>query len=428
MTATAGTGCADRLLTAQEVAAVIDAAVEAWRPDGRRILFIVPDHSRSCPLDVLFRLLYARLAGRAKALDFLIALGTHPPLTETQIYRRMGISAAEHREQFARARFFNHAWEDPAALTTVGRIPAGEIRAITEGRFEMDVAVACNRRVTEYDLLVIVGPVFPHEVVGFSGGNKYLFPGIAGREIIDFFHWLGAVITNPVIIGNKWTPVRRVVDHAAAMVPVERQALCLVVKEHGLAGLYAGTPEDAWSAAADLSREVHIRYFERPFRTVLSCAPEMYDDIWTAGKCMYKLEPVVADGGRVIVYAPHVTEFSSTHGAVIREVGYHTRDFFVKQWERYRRYPWGVLAHSTHVKGIGAYEHGVETPRVEVVLATGIPEPVCRAANLGYLDPRSIDPAAYRDRESEGILYVPRAGETLYRWKHAPLSLGGPGA
>jgi nickel-dependent lactate racemase len=261
--------------------------------------------------------------------------------------------------------------------------------------------------------------------VGFSGGNKYLFPGIAGPEIINFFHWLGAVITNPVIIGNAHTPVRRVVDRAAAMLAVERRALCMVVKDHDLAGLYAGTAEDAWAAAAELSRQVHIRYFERPFQTVLSCAPAMYDDLWTGGKCMYKVEPVVADGGRVIIYAPHITEISAVHGRVLEEIGYHTRDFFVAQWERYRHHPWGVLAHSTHVKGVGTYAGGVERPRVEVVLATGIPEAVCRKVDLGYLDPRAIRPEDYAGREAEGVLRVPRAGEILYRWKHAPPSLGG---
>ena len=286
---------------------------------------------------------------------------------------------------------------------------------MSNGLFEMDVAVKCNRIVEDHDMVIVVGPVFPHEVVGFSGGNKYIIPGIAGQEIIDFLHWLGAVITNPEIIGSKYTPVRAVVDKAASFLPVERKALCMVVKGRDLAGLYAGTPEEAWSAAADLSALIHIEERPRSYHTVLSCAPEMYDDLWTGGKCMYKIEPVVSDGGRVIIYAPHITEISVTHGAIIRQVGYHTRDFFRMQWDKYKAYPWGVLAHSTHVKGIGAYENGVERPRVEVILATGIPEDVCRAVNLGYMDPKSINKADFEGREDEGILYVPKAGETLYR-------------
>ena len=408
-----------------DVAAICDRAAAEWAIDGRRLLLVVPDLSRSCPLGLMFRMLYERMAARAARFDVMIALGTHPPLTEAQIYRRMEITAEEHRTRYPRARFLNHAWDDPAQLFRTGRLDRDRIHALTDGRFAMDVDVTCNRAVREADLAIVVGPVFPHEVVGFSGGNKYFFPGISGPEILNFFHWLGAVITNPRIIGNKWTPVRKVVDEAAASLPVERRALCMVVHGDGLAGLYAGTPEAAWSEAADLSREVHVQWHARNYPTVLSCAPAMYDDIWLGGKCMYKLEPVVADGGRLVIYAPHIREISTAHGAVLRRIGYHVRDYFLAQWDRFKDEPWGALAHSTHVKGIGTFEDGVERPRVEVVLATGIPEAECRAVNLGYMDPASIDPDEYRDREDEGILLVPKAGEILHRWRDAPPELGG---
>jgi nickel-dependent lactate racemase len=148
---------------------------------------------------------------------------------------------------------------------------------------------------------------------------------------------------------------------------------------------------------------------------VLSVMPELYDDMWTAAKGMYKMEPAIADGGEVIIYAPHIDEVSYSHGRVLDEVGYHVRDYFLKQWDRFKEYPWGVLAHSTHLRGIGAYEDGVETPRIKVTLATGISRERCERINLGYLDPATIDLDEWRDREDEGILVVPRAGEMLYR-------------
>jgi len=243
---------------------------------------------------------------------------------------------------------------------------------------------------------------------------------LRGPEILNFFHWLGAVITNPRIIGNKWTPVRRVVDRAAAMVTVPKLAFCAVVHDGGLAGLFAGTPEEAWSQAADLSDKLHVIYKDRPFHTVLSCAPAMYDEIWVGGKCMYKLEPVVADGGELIIYAPHIRDISLTHGKLIERIGYHTRDYFLKQWLRFKDEQWGILAHSTHVRGIGSYENGVEKPRIQVTLATQIPEDVCRSINLGYRDPRSIDVSDYQGRETEGVLCVPKAGEMLYRLREPP--------
>ena len=401
-----------------EIAPWIAQRHPASQVRGQRVLLIIPDGTRTAPIGAVFKALHAEWSGAVAALDVLVALGTHPPMSEDAICGRLEISLEERRTRYASVGLFNHEWDNPAALTTLGTIPADEIRTLSDGLFAMDVPVSIHRRVLDYDRIVIIGPVFPHEVVGFSGGNKYLFPGVSGPEILNFFHWLGAVITTVGVIGQKWTPVRRVVDRAGALVPIPKLCLALVVKPGGgggLAGIFSGTPEEAWDQAADLSAQTHIEWKDRQYHTILSCAPPMYDELWVGAKCMYKLEPVLAPGGELIIYAPHLHEVSVVHGALIRQVGYHCRDYFLKQWERFRHFPWGTLAHSTHVFGQGTYEDGVETRRARVTLATGIPESVCREINLGYRDWRTIDPADYQGRESEGILHVPKAGETLYR-------------
>jgi lactate racemase len=293
------------------------------------------------------------------------------------------------------------------------------VAVLSEGLMNVDVPVRLNRLVLEYDHILICGPVFPHEVVGFSGGNKYFFPGIAGQDIIDITHWLGALLTSYKIIGTQDTPMRAMINKAAALIPTPRHALCSVITHEGIEGLFFGAPEDAWRKAAELSAQVHVKYVDKPYRQVLSVLPEMYDEIWVGAKGMYKLEPVVADSGEIIIYAPHIKEISVTHGVLIKQVGYHVRDYFVKQWDTFKHIPWGVIAHSTHLRGVGEYDAatGIETPRIQVTLATGIPEDVCRAINLGYRDPASIDPASWAGREAEGVLLVPRAGEYLYRLK-----------
>ncbi|MEI6914835.1 MAG: lactate racemase domain-containing protein [Armatimonadota bacterium] len=412
-----GTGFTDKTLSNDDIAQIVAQSLDSARLDGKRVLMIVPDHTRTAPVDIMFKTIYGLLAPKVAVLDVIIALGTHHALPMEMIYQRVGISAEEHARDFSKARFFNHHWDNPDHLTVIGKLTNEQTAKLTDGKLVMEVDIPINKMALEYDHLMIVGPVFPHEVVGFSGGNKYLFPGIAGKQILDFFHWLGALITNPSIIGNKYTPVRAVIDEAATYVPKPKSCFAMVVKGENLAGLYYGTPEDAWSTAADLSDKLHIAYKDHSFHTVLSRAPDMYDDIWVGGKCMYKLEPVVADGGRLIIYAPHITEISHTHGDVLGQIGYHTRDYFVKQWDRFKKYPWGVVAHSTHVKGIGTYEDGIESPRVEVILATSIPEERCRQVNLGYLDYRQINISDYENREEEGVLYVPKAGEMLYRLK-----------
>jgi lactate racemase len=415
-----GKGLDDGLLPDGEARDLVANALGNDDYDGKRVLLITPDLSRSCPMGLTFRAIHDAVGDRVATLDVLIALGTHPPLTDEQIEKRFEMTREERAGRFAAVDFYNHAWKDPEQLHTLGVIPAAEIDAVTGGLFSMDVEITINKMILDYDLLLIAGPVFPHEVVGYSGGNKYFFPGIAGPAIIDFFHWLGAVITNPKIIGTKKTPVRAVPDRAAALIPAARRCLAMVVKGADLAGLYYGEPEDAWSDAADLSSRLHVIYKDKPYHTVLSCAPEMYDELWTGGKCMYKLEPVVADGGELIIYAPHIEEIAVAHGKIIEEIGYHTRDYFLAQWDRFQGYPWGVVAHSTHVRGIGSYAEGKENPRVTVTLATGIPEETCRRINLGYRDPAGIDPQDYADREDEGILLVPHAGEQLYKLKDPP--------
>ncbi len=407
-------------LTERRVRASVTAALDQWNLAGKRVLLIVPDATRTAPVGLLFRIIHDLIGQKTKRLDVMIALGTHPPMSDAAINERLEISAEERTGKFGKVQMLNHAWDNPDALVKIGTLTKSEIGELSGGLFEMNVDVTINRAVFDYDQLIIVGPVFPHEVVGFSGGNKYLFPGIGGAELLNFFHWLGAVITNAKIIGNTSTPVRRVVDRAAAMVTVPRVAFCMVVHDGGLAGLYAGTPEKAWFHAADLSDRLHTLYKDHPFHTVLSAAPPMYDEIWVGGKCMYKLEPVVADGGELIIYAPHIREISVTHGKLIERIGYHTRDYFLGQWDRFKDEPWGILAHSTHVRGGGTYENGVEKPRIQVTLATQIPESVCRSINLGYRDPAAINIDEYKDREDEGILYVPKAGEMLYRLKNPP--------
>ena len=103
---------------------------------------------------------------------------------------------------------------------------------------------------------------------------------------------------------------------------------------------------------AEVSAETHVTYLDHPYRRVLSVMPTKYEDIWTAAKGFYKLEPIVGDGGELIIYAPHISQVSVMHPNVL-EIGYHNRDYFVRQWDKFRNQPWGDLAHSTHLRGAG---------------------------------------------------------------------------
>ena len=412
-----GKGSASRYLTNEEVRQVVREGLDTLvrQTTDKRVLIIIPDGTRTMPVPLMFSVFQELLLPRARAMDYLVALGTHQPMSDEQLSKHVGQRVVNG--QVGRIHIFNHRWDCPDQLATLGVIPAKEIADITGGLMAQEVPVRLNKLIFDYDQIIICGPVFPHEVVGFSGGTKYFFPGIAAAEIINLTHWLGAVMTNYKIIGSGYTPVRRVIDRAAAMIDRPSACFALVVTYEGLAGLYCGSPQEAWQSASALSAQKHIVYVDKPYRRVLSIMPKLYDDLWTAGKGMYKMEPAVADGGEVVIYGPHLTEVSYTHGKLIDEIGYHCRDYFLAQWDKFKDYPGGILAHSTHVKGLGQYDAatGIETPRIQVSLATGIPPERCRRINLGYIDPATIDLKDWQGREAAGTLVVPRAGEMLYR-------------
>jgi len=400
-------------------------AIEGALNDGlagkfanQRVLILIPDLTRTLPLNLLFSLL-VNILEDVRQLDFLVALGTHSPLSEDQLGRLVGITPEERETAYKHVGILNHSWDIPDTLVQIGKLTSDDVIRIAGNDWhhtlDRAVPVRINKLALEYDQIVIVGPTFPHEVVGFSGGAKYLFPGISGAEMINSTHWLGALGGVRHTIGIEVTPVRQMIHEAAEFLPTPVTLISMVVEGKGLAGIFVGDHISAWEAAASLSSERHILWYDKPFQRVLSSAPKMYDELWTAAKAMYKLDPVIADGGEVIIFAPHLDEVSFVHGKYIYEAGYHVLPYFLAQWEKFKHIPLGVLAHSTHVRGGGIFENGLELPRINVTLSSKISKEDCDRLSLGYLDPAKVRPAEWQNREEEGILYVPKAGEMLYR-------------
>lgn len=411
-----GNGHPHGALSKTEIRQVIESGTPREIYKNKRVLVLTPDTTRTCPLPLMISILQGVVGRYAQALDFMVALGTHQPLSEERILRLYGISEEERQTRYATTKFYNHRWDLEETFRRIGYLTEKDTEEISVGRLKEKVPVDINKTIYEYDQILILGPVFPHEVVGYSGGAKYLFPGISGGEFLHFFHWLGAVVTCPGTIGIKQTPVREVINRAMRFIDVPVHCISMVVKSsEELYGIYVGDYLQSWEEAANLSEQIHIVFKEKPFHTVLGVCPEMYNELWTGGKVMYKLEQVVATGGKLIIYAPHITEVSRTWGLYMDKIGYHTVDYFLSQPERFADIPRGVLAHSTHVRGIGEMKDGVEKPRIEVILASSLSEEQCRKINLGYMDYRKIDLEKYRNREEEGILFVDHAGEVLHR-------------
>lgn len=405
------------LLSADAIRAALDKGL-AKKFTGKKVLVLIPDHTRTIPLPQLFRMV-VEILGDCSKLDFLVALGTHPPLEEESIYKLVGVSREERLTRYGWIGLHNHAWDKHDALVQIGTLTADRIKEIAGAAWHPslggDVPVRINKSVNDYDQIVILGPTFPHEVVGFSGGAKYLFPGISGAELINVTHWLGALISIRKIIGIKDTPVRAMINAAAEMVKTPVTLVSMVVVNEGLAGLFVGSLKEAWNAAADLASQRLITWVDKPYTRVLAAAPPMYDELWTAGKAMYKTEPAVSDGGEIVIYAPHLDTVSRVHGKWLYEAGYHPTEYFLKQWDKFKHIPLGVLAHSSHVRGGGTFENGVEHARIKVILASKISADDCKKLSLGYLDPKSIRVEDWQGKD--GSLHVPKAGEILFRVK-----------
>ncbi|MDX2162628.1 MAG: lactate racemase domain-containing protein [bacterium] len=411
------TAPAGEVLSAADLQAAL-AHTLSGKLTGARVLILIPDHTRTMPLPLLFPMLVELLAD-VRQLDFMVALGTHPPLSEAALCALVGITPEAHRTTYAHIGLLNHAWDRPDALTQIGMITQDELRLLAGDCWHeslgSDVPIRINRAALEYDHILILGPTFPHEVAGYSGGAKYLFPGISGAAFINVSHWLGALITVRDTIGIADTPVRAMIHRAASFVSTPITLAALVVEHDGVSGIFMGDHVSAWRAAAAHSAQRHVIWVDRPFQQALSVAPPMYDELWVAAKAMYKLDPAIADDGEVIVYAPHLDTVSAVHGANIFRIGYHPRDYFLKQWERFADVPLGVIAHSTHLRGSGTFDAAGEHPRIRVTLASQISRADCERLSLGYRDPASIRVEEWQGREAEGVLYVPKAGEMLYR-------------
>lgn len=383
-----------------------------------KVLVLIPDHTRSIPLPMLFRMVIDVLED-AQKLDFMVALGTHPPLSEESLMELVGLTYEERNGTYRYIDIFNHEWNNPDRLMKIGKIKKKHFKEMMGDLWHPsleEVDIEINKSIAEYDHIIVLGPVFPHEVAGFSGGGKYLMPGISGAAVIHSTHWMGALVGVTDTIGVKDTPVRTAINHVLSKIETPLTLIAVVVEKHDdLSGIFIGDMDSAWQAAVDLSSKRHIVRVDKPFKKILAQAPTMYDELWTAAKAVYKLESVVEDGGEIILYAPHLYEISVVHEDYIREIGYHTRDYFLKQWDKFKHIPLGIIAHSIHVRGAGTFDNGIENPRIQVTLATSLSREITESLDLTYRNPEDLNPDDWENREQEGILYIPRAGEILHK-------------
>src|ERR1044071_5758473 len=394
---------------------IIHQALDAIQP-GERVLAIIPDRTRDDNTHLLFPIANEFLAQRGVAsFDGLVAQGTHPPMSESQKRSKIGATGFS-------GHVYDHRWDEPDELITIGELSAETVRQLTGGLIDHSVTVSINKLLAPgiYDTVLVFGATVPHEVAGFAGGAKYFFPGVAGPELTHTTHWLGALAGIENIIGQVDTPTRKLIEAAADLITARIISLNTVVSridgELVTYALFAGEIREAFRRATEVSRRVHIRYTDRKYKRVVALLDPHYDELWVGGKASYKLGAIIEEGGELIIYAPHLTKLSETHGALIEKYGYapleSVRDMLGVSQEL--RENLCIAAHLAHVAYAGRLdERGRVVPRYRITMATGLDEATCRRVNLGYQDYRTLDYEAMSlDADT---LVVKDAGRDLYQ-------------
>ncbi|HSE19351.1 MAG TPA: lactate racemase domain-containing protein [Pyrinomonadaceae bacterium] len=394
---------------------IVEQAFEVIQRD-ERVLAIIPDKTRDDNTHELFPIADEILTKRGvAAFDLLVAQGTHPPMSAAQKLAKIG------NTDF-RGFLFDHRWDEPDELITLGELSAATVRELTNGLIDQAVPVSINKLLAPgvYDTVLVFGATVPHEVAGFAGGAKYFFPGVAGPELTHTTHWLGALAGIENIIGRVDTPTRRLIEAAAELIPARIISLNTVVSRNDgelvTYALFAGDIKEAFRRAAEVSRQVHIRYTGRKYKRVVALLDPHYDELWVGGKASYKLGAIIEEGGELIIYAPHLTKLSETHGALIEKYGYapleSVRDMLGVSQEL--RENLCIAAHLAHVAYAGRLDNeGRIVPRYQITMATGLDEETCRRVNLGYLDYRTLDYEVMRG--DPDTLVVADAGRDLYQ-------------
>ncbi|HZM99628.1 MAG TPA: lactate racemase domain-containing protein [Pyrinomonadaceae bacterium] len=393
---------------------IVHQALDVIQP-GERVLAIIPDKTRDDNTHLLFPIANDFLTKRGvAAFDALVAQGTHPPMSEPE--KRLKIGDTDFH-----GHLFDHRWDDPDELIMLGELSAEMVRELTGGLLEHAVPVSINKLLAAgvYDTVLVIGATVPHEVAGFAGGAKYFFPGVAGPELTHTTHWLGALAGIENIIGQVETPIRRLIEAATDLIAARIISLNTVVSREAneliTYALFAGDIREAFRRAAEVSRQVHIRYTGRKYKRVVALLDAHYDELWVGGKASYKLGAIVEEGGELIIYAPHLTRLSETHGALIEKYGYapleSVRDMLGVSQEL--RENLCIAAHLAHVAYAGRLDEGGKVvPRYSITMATGLDRETCRRVNLGYLDHRTFD---YEALSSDpDTLIVKDAGRDLY--------------
>ena len=352
----------------------IEAGLAEWLAglgyQPHRVLLLPPDITRShSGAGLIVQMLWQMLTAEGSAIQIMPALGTHVPMTRVEQVRMYGAEIPE-------SAFLAHDWRNDTCR--IGEIPGAFIGEISGGRVDFPIPIEVNKRLMSgtYDLIVSIGQVVPHEVVGMANYSKNIFVGCGGKEIIDKSHFLGAVYGLEQLMGRDHSPVRKVFDygeeHFLGDIPLQYILTVVATGKDApagmpvstavprICGLYAGRERRLFEAAVRLSQAKNLCLLDAPLKkVVVYLDPEEFKSTWLGNKAIYRTRMAIADGGELLIIAPGLKHFGEDDliDALIRKYGYAGTDK-VLEWVRTKddlRSSLSAAAHLIHGSSEGRF-------------------------------------------------------------------------
>ena len=395
-------GGPDRHISRSELEVHLERIVDHWvtGPGVQRLLLLPPDHTRLFSMaGPITAWLYQRLSDLI-TVDVMPALGTHQPMTAHECQLMFG-------DDVPPGRVLQHRWRHD--ITRLGEISAEEIEQLSGGQFSEPLPIEVNHRLLDagYDLILSVGQVVPHEVIGFANYTKNVCIGTGGRDTIHRSHFLGAVCGMELIMGRVDTPVRRAVDDGFERFvrPRTNIRFVLTVIEETEAGpvqrgLYVGGDRDCYQAAAELSLQTNVSLVDEPFpRCVVYLDPREFHSMWLGNKAIYRTRMAMADDGELFILAPGVKKFGEDDmvDALIRTYGYRGTEASLEAVASDQRVKdnLSAAAHMIHGSSEGRF-------RITYCTANGLRGDEVESVGFGYRSYRETAEAFGIDKLSDG--------------------------
>lgn len=314
-----------------ELAKLCEQTLVSCKKDLKRVLILPPDHTRYFSAAGRIANLYYHLLCDTAQVDLMPALGSHVAMTPEELSLMFG--------DIPQDRFLTHDWRRD--VERIGVVPGEFVKEVSEGLIDTPIDVEVNRRIVsgEYDLILSVGQVVPHEVVGMANYNKNVFVGCGGAGMINASHMLGAFYGMERIMGKDHSPVRRVFDYASEhfLNAVPLLYVLTVTTQQGaswnLRGVFCGAGRDAFEPAVALSQRENLTLIDRPFeRVVVRLDPQEFKSTWLGNKAIYRTRMAIADGGELYILADGVERFGEDReiDRLIRKYGYVGRERILK--------------------------------------------------------------------------------------------------